>query len=117
MVTEVKYENQTLTYAGEEFYTTPQGARAMLKKYGLAIIPSILTEEECRKMNEGMWSTAEYLTSKMEMPVNRSDPSTYFSLVKLFPKVRTYLMDGMLSGSSSFDRSISDPFKMPNNAN
>ena len=108
MITEVKYENQTLTYAGEEFYTTPQGAKAMLEKYGLAIIPSILTEEECRKMNEGMWSTAEYLTSKMEVPVNRSDPSTYFSLVKLFPKVRTYLMDGMLSGSSTFDPYNSD---------
>ena len=88
MTTEVRYGDQTLTYAGEEFYTTAKGAKAMLEKYGIAIIPSILTEEECRNMNEGMWSTAEFLTSKMELPVKRSDPSTYFSLVKLFPKVR-----------------------------
>ena len=88
-----KYEENTvlikdveLTYAGEEFYTTSEGIRATLEKYGIAIIPNVLTEEECSKMNEGMWSTAEHVTSKMEVPVKRSDPSTYASLFELKPK-------------------------------
>ena len=84
--TEIKYGEETLTFAGEEFYTSPKGAKAMLEKYGLAIIPDRLTPEECQQMNEGMWNTAEYLTSKLSKPLKRSDPSTYYSVINLLPK-------------------------------
>ena len=36
-------------------------------------------------MNEGMWQTAEFLTSKTETPLNRSDPNTYESVYLLNP--------------------------------
>ena len=81
----LKDSDEKLTYAGEEFYTNVQGVRATLEKYGIAIIPNVLSEEECIRMNEGMWSTVEHVTSKMEVPVQRSDPSTYASLFKLKP--------------------------------
>ena len=76
---------ETLTYAGEEFHTTARGAKEMLDKFGVAIIPNVLTPEECSQMNDGMWSTAEHLTSKLDLPVRRSDPTTYASLLKLKP--------------------------------
>ena len=86
MTTEVKYQDQTLTYAGEEFFTTPDGIKEMIEKKGVAILPKVLNEQECKNMNDGMWNTAEFLTSKMEIPLKRFDPSTYFSVAKLFPK-------------------------------
>ena len=86
MTTKIQYGKEILTYTGEEFYTTPKGAKTMLEKFGIAIIPNVLTPEECKKMNEGMWKTAEHLTSKMEIPLERSEPSTHFSVAKLFPK-------------------------------
>ena len=52
MTTQITYLKETLTYGGEEFYTTPKGAKAMLEKFGIAIIPNVLTLEECKKMNE-----------------------------------------------------------------
>ena len=71
----VDYEGEeTLTYAGEEFHTTACGAKAMLDKFGIAIIPNVLTPEECSQMNDGMWSTAEHLSSKLDLPV-RNGPA------------------------------------------
>ena len=83
------YGEETLTYAGEEFHTTAPGVRAMLDKFGVAVIPNVLTAEECSQMNEGMWSTAEHLTSRLEVPLKRSDPATYGSLLQLKPKAGT----------------------------
>ena len=79
----IELKGETLTYAGEQFHTSPEEAKETLEKYGIAIIPNRLTQEECKQMNEGMWKTAEYLTSKMDKPLNRSDPSTYDSVAKL----------------------------------
>ena len=49
---EVRYGDQVLTYTGEEFYTTVDGVKATLDKYGIAIIPGVLSEEECRQMDD-----------------------------------------------------------------
>ena len=40
----------------------------------------VLDENECRQMNEGMWQTVEYLTSKFQKPLVQSDSNTYDSL-------------------------------------
>ena len=40
----------------------------------------VLNENECHQMNEGMWQTVEYLTSKLQKPLVRSDSNTYDSL-------------------------------------
>ena len=50
----VQYGKESLTYtSGEEFYTTPSGAKQTLEKFGIAIIPKCLNQEECNQMNEG----------------------------------------------------------------
>ena len=54
----IELNGETLTYAGEQFHTTPKEAKETLEKYGIAIIPNRLTPEECKQMNEGMWKTA-----------------------------------------------------------
>ena len=79
----ISLKNETLTYTGNHFHTTPSGAKEMLEKYGIAIIPDRLNSEECQQMNEGMWQTAEYLTSKLSKPLKRSDPTTYETVFQL----------------------------------
>ena len=84
--TVVQYGKESLTYtSGEEFYTTPSRAKQTLEKFGIAIIPKCLNQEECNQMNEGMWQTAEFLTSKLKKPLIRSQPETYSSIFELQP--------------------------------
>ena len=79
-ITEVVLKGEILTYTGEQFHTLPKDAKAFLQKQGIAIIPNVLDENECHQMNEGMWQTVEYLTSKLQKPLVRSDSNTYDSL-------------------------------------
>ena len=44
--TVISIKNETLTYTGNQFHTTPSGAKEMLEKYGIAIIPDRLNSEE-----------------------------------------------------------------------
>jgi len=85
--TVVQYGEESLTYtSGKEFYTTPKRAKQTLEKFGIAIIPGCLNQEECNQMNKGMWQTAEFLTSKLKKPLIRSLPKTYSSIFELTPR-------------------------------
>lgn len=59
-----------------------------LDKYGVAIIPGVLNEEECTNMLSGMWDYIEHITSEWvapHKPVNRNDKSTWREFYKLLP--------------------------------
>lgn len=56
-----------------------------LDKYGVAIIPSIIGEDECLKMRDGMWSSIEKITENFDVPMKRDDVSSWQSYPKLFP--------------------------------
>jgi hypothetical protein len=56
-----------------------------LNKYGVAIIPSLLNENEIKKMNDGMWDFLEHITSNFKVPINRNDKTTWKSFYDLFP--------------------------------
>ena len=55
----------------------------ILKEKGVAVFRGVLDKEECDAMNDGMWSTAEYLTSGLAEPLKRDDPQTYKSVFNL----------------------------------
>ena len=55
----------------------------ILKEKGVAVFRGVLGDEECDAMNDGMWSTAEYLTSGLAEPLKRHDPQTYKSVFNL----------------------------------
>ena len=67
-INKIIFKGEKLNYAGKQFYTTPKDVKALLEQKGIAIIPNVLDENECHQMNEGMWKTAEYLTSKLDNP-------------------------------------------------
>jgi hypothetical protein len=64
-------------YEYEKYATDITHARQTLDKYGVAIIPNVLNEQECADMLAGTWTYLEHITSAWDQPINRSDPSTY----------------------------------------
>lgn len=55
-----------------------------LSEYGVAIIPSVLNDEECEAMFAGMWDFFEHITSDWETPINRTDKKTWREIYKLY---------------------------------
>jgi len=83
----IKVNKEVLTYSSENYLANDEkDAKQKLDQYGVAVIPNRLTEEECERMNDGMWSTAEYLTKDLSRPVQRSEKDTCRSLFALQPK-------------------------------
>ena len=83
----IEVAGETLTYCGEKYIAADEKeAKLLLEKFGVAVIPDRLTQQECEQMNDGMWSTVEHLTSQLAQPVVRSKSSTYRSVFELMPK-------------------------------
>ena len=55
----------------------------ILKEKGVAVYRGVLNKEECGAMNDGMWDTAEHLTSGLAEPLNRHRPETYKGIFNL----------------------------------
>ena len=80
----INAKNTILEYGSEGYVAeNPDNVLDILKEKGVAVLQNVLNEDECRKMNDGMWSTAEILTSGLEKPVKRDEPDTYNSLFDL----------------------------------
>ena len=44
-----------------------------LEKYGVAIIPNVFDEKECDNMLSGILDYFEYISQKLETPINRNN--------------------------------------------
>ena len=73
-------------YACKKYITTPDKVLKKLKKYGVAIIPSILNDKECKEMQNGMWDTLEHISQKWDQPINRNNKETWRNVRHLYPK-------------------------------
>ena len=88
-------------YEYEKYVCTPAGVRDMIAQYGVAIIPSVLNNEEVEKMKDGMWETVSHLTSRLSRPVKRDEPETYRSFLDLMP-MHSMLVQHWSIGHSQF---------------
>jgi hypothetical protein len=57
----------------------------MINRFGVAIVPCLLNEEECSSMVSGMWNTLETISQTWEIPISRDNPSSWKNLKKLYP--------------------------------
>lgn len=73
-------------YEFEKYIATIDTVKSVLDTYGVAIIPNVLNEDECKEMNDGMWDTLEHLTSKWDKPINRNNSESWREMTKLYPK-------------------------------
>ena len=74
----------TLNYGNEGFLANnPEEVLEILKDKGVSVLCNVLKDEECKAMNDGMWQTAEHLTSGLKNPIKREEPDTYNSIFDL----------------------------------
>ena len=79
------YFNSLNMYEFEKYATQPENVMDVLEQYGVAIIPSILSESECDAMQRGMWDTLEHVTSRWDQPISRDEQSSWRGFRELFP--------------------------------
>ena len=75
-----------MAYEQDRYICTAETATATLEKYGVAIIPNILNEQECDQLKNGMWDYFEHISQTWELPVSRNNEESWRELFKLFPK-------------------------------
>lgn len=73
------------TYTFDKYLATQDTVKEVLNQYGVAIIPSLLNEEECQEMNQGMWDTLGHLTQTWETPIRKENPNSWREMRKLYP--------------------------------
>lgn len=73
-------------YHCKKYLCTSENVIKKLKKYGVAIIPNMLNNNECKEMEKGMWHTLEYLTKDWDKPIKKNNKSSWRNIKHLFPK-------------------------------
>ena len=74
-----------MNYEFEKYVCTKETLKATIDLYGVAVIPSILNEEECNNMVKGIWDFFEHISNSWEMPINRNNKESWSGFYKLFP--------------------------------
>jgi ectoine hydroxylase-related dioxygenase (phytanoyl-CoA dioxygenase family) len=72
-------------YEYEKYKTTKEGLMTTIEEYGVAIIPSVLNENECNEIIDGLWDYFEHITKEWEVKINRNDKKTWREIYKLYP--------------------------------
>lgn len=72
-------------YEGEKYYTNTNNLKETIKKYGVAIIPNVLSNEECIELVNKMWQYLEHITQNWEIPINRNECNTWKQIYELYP--------------------------------
>lgn len=70
----------------EKYICTADSLKETLTNYGVAIIPSVLDDNECEQMAQGMWDTLETWTSNWSLPITKGSPESWKQIRDLFPK-------------------------------
>lgn len=74
-----------MQYEFEKYVCTKETLKNTIRRYGVAIIPNILDENECESMVNGIWNFLEHISQNWTTPVNRNDKKTWREFYKLYP--------------------------------
>jgi len=68
-----------------KYITTSENLRETIQKYGVAIIPKVINEEECEDMLKGVHNYLEHITQNWEIPFKIEDKTTWRQFYNLLP--------------------------------
>ena len=77
-----------MSYEYEKYVTDIHNLKNKLDQYGVAVIPNVLNNYECNKINEGMWDFFEHISNNWSgelKAINRNDVSTWKGIYQLYP--------------------------------
>jgi hypothetical protein len=72
-------------YEFDKYVCSKETLENTLMLYGVAIIPNVLDEDECKIMVNSIWDFFEYITQDWATPIKREFPETWREFYKLFP--------------------------------
>ena len=72
-------------YEGDKYVANAISAKRVLKRYGVAIIPNVISENECNIMLSQMWDFFEHISQEWDVPIRRNDSRTWRGFYDLFP--------------------------------
>lgn len=72
-----------------------------IKKFGVAVIPNILSDEECANMVDGAWSFLEKISKDTESEIKKDVESTWRNFYSLYP-LHSMLIQHHQVGHSQF---------------
>lgn len=78
--------NNKISYEYVKYVSTIDTIADTLNKYGVAIIPNVLNDNECEEMKQGMWNYLETITTNLPIPIKKQNPQTWKSFKQLYPK-------------------------------
>ena len=73
-----------MNYEYEKYITDNNNILETLNKYGVAIIPNIINQQECDAIKQGMWNYLETITAKLPVPIKKDKTSTWTSYNSLY---------------------------------
>jgi len=73
------------TYEYKKYVCNAENLKETLDKYGVAVIPSVINDEECSNTIDGMWDYFEHITQKWETPITRDNTASWRQIYKLYP--------------------------------
>lgn len=73
-------------YEYSKYVTDSERLRETIEEFGVAIIPSVLSEEECQEMEAGMWNTLETWTQDWDIQIRKDNPESWKHIKDLYPK-------------------------------
>lgn len=77
--------NTNNMYEFEKYICTKETLKKTIDMYGVAIIPNVLNENECKNMVNKIWDFFEHITKKWEIPIDRNKSDTWRQFYKLYP--------------------------------
>ena len=73
-------------YLDVKYYCSKETLKETLNKFGVAIIPNVLNENECTSLVNGIWNYFEHITQEWEIPIKRDNQNSWKEFYKLYPK-------------------------------
>ena len=77
-----------MDYEFEKYNCTIKSLKETLEEYGVAIIPNLLDDNECKAINNGIWDYFEHITQNWKdelKPINRENSKTWENIYQLYP--------------------------------
>lgn len=93
--------NDIADYEFEKYSCTKETLGETLEKYGVAIIPSVISKEEQDAMNDGLWDYLEKVSSTFPVPINRNKKKTWGSFFEMLP-IHSMLMQHYQIGHAQY---------------
>tara|TARA_B110000208_G_scaffold153187_1_gene185324 strand:+ start:1228 stop:2193 length:966 start_codon:yes stop_codon:yes gene_type:complete len=69
----------------KEYKSNLDNVKDNLNKYGIAVIPDILSNIECKKNANLAWKEFNTLTSKMDIPIDKNNQNSYKTIFNFYP--------------------------------